>query len=138
MFTQVIQLQGDQRKNVSTFLVQVVIIFFLLLVFHNLTYGGCWVSLCLMVWQTGRHSEERANQDSWILNSISMLPTIYCCYISSVNIKYMDFSVFSHFMYHKSLLLFSYCKFVFDPLLLSLHSSVRPRVFLFSVQIMNH
>ncbi|KAF2303653.1 hypothetical protein GH714_020636 [Hevea brasiliensis] len=32
---QVIQLQGDQRKNVSTFLVQVVMVYFLLLVFHS-------------------------------------------------------------------------------------------------------
>ncbi|KAF8409516.1 hypothetical protein HHK36_005592 [Tetracentron sinense] len=67
---QVIQLQGDQRKNVSTFLIQAIFLYFYQILALNLyidiskhsnLFPSCGV------FSTGWHCEEGSHQDSWFL-----------------------------------------------------------------------
>lgn len=74
---QVIQLQGDQRKNVSTFLVQVSFMFCLNYYVPNnvlLYYETVLYSLTFStVLQTGWHCKEGEYQASWFLRLIKSM-----------------------------------------------------------------
>lgn len=69
IYVQVIQLQGDQRKNVSTFLFQVMLYMFTLTSYLcRTTLFVLCVILLLSCGQTGWLCEEGFHQDPWFLS----------------------------------------------------------------------
>lgn len=64
MLMQVIQLQGDQRKNVSTFLVQVISIG---KIYKVVNFVRKWKKNLPFSWISGWYCEEGAYQDTWFL-----------------------------------------------------------------------
>lgn len=68
---QVIQLQGDQRKNVSNFLVQVTSFSFSYARYCCSSQTWMKVSNIICV-DAGRHCEEGTHQDSWFLSNCQL------------------------------------------------------------------
>ena len=94
---QVIQLQSDQRKNVSTFLVQVqfgLLLYIFLCQYNSVLFSSCIPTLFdfVWIWLTGRHCEKRAHKDTRFLSCNRLRFIRVICSVSLYESEVVDFS----------------------------------------------
>jgi hypothetical protein len=79
IWMQVIQLQGDQRKNVSTFLVQVCIMLLIIMCLKFYCEMVLYSLNISVLFVTGGHRKKGEYQDSWFLRLIKSVQNLATC-----------------------------------------------------------